>query len=398
MKNILICSANFDSSATGAYHFPHHLLALNTQQETYRFWVLSEDVAENRAQRNENSENYIRKVFFKHRSWLFPFLHFRRNWAYYRAIRRFQSGQAVDFVLFNQAFYGVLARLLLPRCLKMVGIVHDSFSLAPRRSNHFSLKSYLFHLLTQIPLEILSNHILDYTIANSQHIYQLILEKRGLKPDRVWMIYQSLALENIPFKPQNWLYTVHRTPLIGEGEQIPILFVKSDFISGGLPDLIQALHLLPMSFRLTVIGPEHGAEPLIAEWVRSIPNIELNFIGLTTQQTVITALYEHAILCIPARHEGLGLANIEGLAAGISVVSTRTGGIIEVLADGQAGWLAEPEDSASIAAALQACIKSPPSVRQKKSLFGRQHVEQLFDKTQMQVAFIRFFNHVLAET
>jgi len=50
--------------------------------------------------------------------------------------------------------------------------------------------------------------------------------------------------------------------------------------------------------------------------------------------------------------EGLGNAAIEAMAAAIPVVSTRTGGIPEVVVDGETGVLVEPGDSAALTEAM----------------------------------------------
>ena len=167
MKNILVCACDYDTGTSGAYHFSHYILELNKLTDDYRIWLLTDDFDINAAQRKENSTMYIRKVPFDYSPYLFPFYHFLRNWAYYKAIRRFRKNNNVDAVLFSQAFYGVLSRLLLSRSIKMAGIIHDAYSLENNRSSHFSYKSFLFYRTTQYPLEWLSNYLLDFTIANS---------------------------------------------------------------------------------------------------------------------------------------------------------------------------------------------------------------------------------------
>jgi hypothetical protein len=129
MKNIVVCSTIFDTSLVGGYHFPRQILELNNQSDKYRIWLLTEDLNENKGQRNENLETYIRKVHYKYPSFLFPFTHFIHNWAYYRAIRRFQKEKNIDAIIFSQACYGVLSRILLPKSIKMTGIIHDTDSL-----------------------------------------------------------------------------------------------------------------------------------------------------------------------------------------------------------------------------------------------------------------------------
>lgn len=385
MKNILICAADYDIGTSGAYHFSHFIIELNNVPNSpYQIWLLTEDLNKKRGQRNEKTMKYIQKIPFDYSRFLFPFFIYLRNWAYYRAIRIFQKENKIDTVIFSQAFYGVLARLLLPRNIKIAGIIHDAISLSPNPSSHFSRKSFWFLQLTQRPLEVLANHLQDFTIANSIYIQQLILAKRRLPIQRVQMIYQSIDIESIKFQPIEW------SPF-KEDRIMKILFVKSGFVGGGLEDLIQALGTLPYLFQLTIVGPPPVVHPIIVKWAVEFGNVCLSFKGHLSQSEILEAMLKHHILCVPSRQEALGLANIEGLACGISVVSTTAGGIIEVLDNGRCGWLAEPQNPKSLAQALLKCIEAAPSVRLEKSLMGRQHVEKLFSKEIMLEKFLGLF-------
>ena len=375
MKNILVCACDYDVGSSGAFHFSHFILELNNESTDYRVWLLTDDFVENAKPRNEKTVLYIRKVPFNYSPKLFPVFHFLRNWAYYKAIRRFQKENNVDAVLFSQAFFGVLSRLLLPRRIKIAGIIHDAHALESNRSSFFTYKAFIFNQLTQRPLEWLSNYLLDFTVANSKAIYDLILKKRRLLPERVSMIYQSIDIRKIEFRPPNWLYT--------EGSLIKILFIKSGFTRGGLPDLIQALGLLTYKFQLTIVGPNISFKPQFEALSKDFTHISLNCVGHKNSDEVSEMMYNHHVLCIPARHEALGLTNVEGLAHGISVVSTHVGGVPEVLDKGNCGWLAEAENPVSLAEALKNCIEADPSVRKEKSRYGRQHVEQFFSKETM---------------
>lgn len=376
MKNILVCAVDYDIGSSGAYHFSHYILELNNLPDTpYQVWLLTEDIDKNVGQRNEKTMAYIQKVPFEYSRFLFPFFHFLRNWGYYKAIRQFQKEQKIDAVLFSQAFFGVLSRILLPRSIKIAGIIHDAYALERNRSSHYSYKSFVFNQLTQRPLEILSNYLLDFTIANSNYIFDLILKRRYLSKERVLMIYQSVDIKKIKYHPIEWVYS--------EGVVLKILFVKSGFIRGGLQDLIEALGLLPYQIELTIVGPDISFRNEFNNWISNYSNISLNCVGHQSSQDVSKFMYSHHILCIPARHEALGLANVEGLAHGISVVSTNVGGSPEVLDNGNCGWLAERQNLQSLAQTLKNCIESPLSVRLEKSNYGRQHVEKLFSKETM---------------
>jgi glycogen(starch) synthase len=64
------------------------------------------------------------------------------------------------------------------------------------------------------------------------------------------------------------------------------------------------------------------------------------------------------VLCQPSLVEPFGIAALEALAAGKAVVATRVGGPPEFVPEG-GGVLVEPEDTAAIAAALDACATLP---------------------------------------
>jgi glycosyltransferase involved in cell wall biosynthesis len=57
--------------------------------------------------------------------------------------------------------------------------------------------------------------------------------------------------------------------------------------------------------------------------------------------------------------EGLGLGAIEAMAAGLPVVSVRTGGVPEVVVDGETGILAEPGDAAGLTEAMLRLARDP---------------------------------------
>lgn len=57
--------------------------------------------------------------------------------------------------------------------------------------------------------------------------------------------------------------------------------------------------------------------------------------------------------------EGLGLAAIEAMATGLPVVSVRTGGVPEVVVDGETGILAEPGDLTGLTEAMLRLARDP---------------------------------------
>ncbi len=69
----------------------------------------------------------------------------------------------------------------------------------------------------------------------------------------------------------------------------------------------------------------------------------------------------------PSRMEGFGIAVVEAMAAGKAVVGTQTGGLPEVIAQGETGLLVPPDDEKALASAIQILIED----QDKRNRFGR---------------------------
>ena len=105
------------------------------------------------------------------------------------------------------------------------------------------------------------------------------------------------------------------------------------------------------------------------------------------------ALRSHDIFCVPSYTEAFGVANIEALAHGISVVSSRVGGIPELVGNSNNGWLIESGNVESLAAALVECIENP-QLRLKKAENGRKFIQK-FSKDEMLRNFVQMLESVV---
>jgi glycosyltransferase involved in cell wall biosynthesis len=83
------------------------------------------------------------------------------------------------------------------------------------------------------------------------------------------------------------------------------------------------------------------------------------------------------VLALTSSSEGFGLVLIEAMAAGVPVVGSRVGGVVEIISDGKNGFLVPYGDPQSIAAAIRALLNDPERARQM-GYAGREMVERLF--------------------
>jgi glycosyltransferase involved in cell wall biosynthesis len=73
-------------------------------------------------------------------------------------------------------------------------------------------------------------------------------------------------------------------------------------------------------------------------------------------------------VAVPSRREPLGLAAVEALACGTPVVASATGGLLEVVRDGENGLLVQPDDAEALAGALKRLLD--PRLRARLAAAG----------------------------
>ena len=83
------------------------------------------------------------------------------------------------------------------------------------------------------------------------------------------------------------------------------------------------------------------------------------------------------IKLLSSRTEGLPVAIMEAMAAGLPVVATAVGGIPELVQDGVTGLLTPPDDPAALADAL-AVLLDYPHLRQQYGRAGQQRIQSHF--------------------
>ena len=79
----------------------------------------------------------------------------------------------------------------------------------------------------------------------------------------------------------------------------------------------------------------------------------------------------------PSRSEGLGTSVLEASAAGLPIVASRTGGIPDIIIDGQTGVLVEPESPVELAAGIVR-LAGDPGLRATLSAAARDRVASEF--------------------
>jgi glycosyltransferase involved in cell wall biosynthesis len=127
-------------------------------------------------------------------------------------------------------------------------------------------------------------------------------------------------------------------PYVAPSDEPPhILYVGRLSEEKGVRELAQAAAGLP----LVVVG-DGPLRDLLPQTVGFVPHDELG-----------PYLERAAIVVVPSRREGYGIAAREGMAYGRAVVATAVGGLPEAIEDGVTGLLVPPGDREALRAALE---------------------------------------------
>jgi glycosyltransferase involved in cell wall biosynthesis len=157
-----------------------------------------------------------------------------------------------------------------------------------------------------------------------------------------------------------------------------ILFVGSDFRRKGLDILVKAILYLKTPVCLRVAGVTHhefeSTYPGLARAACTSGSV-IDFIGVVERTGMPALLWQSNLFCMPSRAEALGVALLEGLAAGLPCVATQVGGIPEIARHFSGVSLVPPEDPIALAKAIDCGLaKGRLSVDADKirTLFGRE--------------------------
>jgi len=82
----------------------------------------------------------------------------------------------------------------------------------------------------------------------------------------------------------------------------------------------------------------------------------IDFKGPEPQQALVD-YYRAADLClVPSHHESFGMAALEAMACGATVVASRVGGLATTIQDGVTGVLVPPRDEVALASAIASLL------------------------------------------
>jgi D-inositol-3-phosphate glycosyltransferase len=221
----------------------------------------------------------------------------------------------------------------------------------------------------------------DRVIAVSPHVADQAVSL-GVAPARVRAIRSGVDIER--YQPRN-RHAARRSLGISE-EQPVVLFVGNLEPRKQVDVLLQAFatirQWLPDS-RLVVIGSGTSAgaldqTPRLRSMVSSLGLEDaVRFLGRVDDRTLLAYYATADVFALPSSSEAQGIAALEAMACGLTVIASAVGGLSGTIDDGRTGFLVPSGDVTLLAERLDKALTSP-TLRTTIGAAAREAVVQNF--------------------
>ena len=179
-------------------------------------------------------------------------------------------------------------------------------------------------------------------------------------------------------------------------ERPAVIFVGRITRQKGLPYFLRAARALPPEVQLILCAGAPDTPEILAEVEGLIDELRTERDGviwiadMLPRQEVIALLSGSTVFACPSVYEPLGIVNLEAMACEVAVVATATGGIPEVVVDGETGWLVPieqvqdgtgtPVDPEKFVADLGAALVESVSDAERARAYGRAGRQRALDE------------------
>jgi starch synthase len=165
----------------------------------------------------------------------------------------------------------------------------------------------------------------------------------SLDPSKVEVIYNGID-------SQKWAPTLNQEVLDRYGidaSRRTVMFVGRITRQKGLSYFLQAARDLPEDVQLILAAGAPDTKEIQTEVETLVSELSSTRTGVTwipehlPQKELAALLTQTDLFACPSIYEPLGIVNLEAMACGAAVIGTATGGIPEVIASGETGWLVD---------------------------------------------------------
>jgi glycosyltransferase involved in cell wall biosynthesis len=208
------------------------------------------------------------------------------------------------------------------------------------------------------------NHVARWALKGADRVVAVCdafardLRAAGVRGERICLRHNFV----LPFHAPEQAEVDALRARLGLPAGVPVMLAVGRLsLEKGHADLIEAAANLPRDFRLVIAGD--GPERANLEAQRKRLRLE-EVVIFAGQQSNVRPFYALAdFLVLPSHSEGSPNVLLEAMSAGLPIVATDAGGIVEIASDGVTAMIVPKRDPRSFAAALQRLRSDPDLAR-----------------------------------
>lgn len=239
---------------------------------------------------------------------------------------------------------------------------------------------------------LVNSGVIQTLVASSARTRSNAIEA-GVKPEKITTIYNAI----MPFDVSHVDRDAVRQKIGLKKDDVFFVAVGRLVYEKGHEFLIEAMSTVTKSDSHAVAGI-CGAGPLHDQLQVQIEKLNLHDkVKLLGQWDEIPELLAASdVFVLPSRWEGLPMALLEGMMAGLPVIATRVEGVDEVVQPGEHGLLVPLESPVELAQAILQLLRSPQD-RQRMGAAARERVLNSYTTDRMCESYLQVIEQGLGE-
>lgn len=180
--------------------------------------------------------------------------------------------------------------------------------------------------------------------------------------------------------------------LVVDNKELHILYVGTFCDFKGCEELCDAVQILRnsgLNIRLQMIGKQGKYVDYLKakykndEW--------LNLQGFTPREEIMKMYSLADVVCFPSWFESFSIVCIEAMQQGAIVVGSTSGGMSEIISDGEDGFLVPPQNVQLLSEGIRKALSLTASQRLKMSEAAKKKINEIYDGEVVLDKIIRFY-------
>jgi glycosyltransferase involved in cell wall biosynthesis len=221
----------------------------------------------------------------------------------------------------------------------------------------------------------------DHIIAVCEETAQRCVKELGIKREKISVIHNGI--EPAPYRHLKNRAAVRHTLSLAP-RQFVLGFVGRLEPQKNLPFLLKAMKRLKEEGldAITLLIAGSGSQEATLRTLVQAGGLQETVHLLGLREDIPDLLSALDVFVLPSVWEGLSVAAMEAMAAGLAVIATPVGGNPELIQDNQTGILVPCQDVKALAEAIKR-LYLDPALREKMSSRGRERIEGYFNHERM---------------